>query len=39
MGIPELQEVTLRKVLTLGETLAHPDIDWSVKGMLAEVLL
>ncbi len=36
-GVTEMQEVTTRKVLTLKEALAHPDLDWSVKGMLTEV--
>jgi 8-oxo-dGTP pyrophosphatase MutT (NUDIX family) len=39
MGISEMQEITRRKVLSLSEALSHPDIDWSIKGMLAEVLL
>jgi 8-oxo-dGTP pyrophosphatase MutT (NUDIX family) len=39
LGVSEMQEVTRRKVLTLEEALARPDIDWSVKGMLSEVFL
>jgi hypothetical protein len=37
LGVSEMQEVTRRKILTLQEALAHPAIDWSIKGMLAEV--
>ncbi len=38
LGVPDFQEVTIRKVLTLEEVLNHPHIDWSVLGMITSVL-